>query len=123
MRKQLISIHHFFVAIILMAKGFDKIQHHHSFIGWTILILGIISLIYFIFIKLSKKPHSLLELIIHLFESIALFLTTYIYFQEGKTLLPYVTLIAGIGFLIATFIHLKGHKKLRADKISNPKNC
>ena len=111
MKKQLLSIQHFIVAIILMTKGFDKIQHHYSFVGWTILILGIIVLIYFIFIKISKKPHSLLEIIIHFFESIALFLTTYVYFQEGKTLLPYVTLLAGIGFLIATFIHLKGHKK------------
>ncbi len=94
-----------------MSKGFDKIQHHHNFIGWTILILGIFVLTYFIFIKLSKKPHSFLELIIHFFESIALFLTSYVYFQEGKLLLPYVTLIAGFGFLIATIIHLKGHKK------------
>jgi FtsH-binding integral membrane protein len=111
MKKQLLSIHHSIVAFILITKGFDKIQNHHSFIGWTILLLGIIILIYFIFIKLSRKKHSLLELIIHLFESTALFLTTYVYFQEGKTLLPYVTLIAGIGFLIATFIHLIEHKK------------
>jgi len=111
MKNKLLSIHHLFVAIILMTKGFDKIQHHHSFIGWTILLLGIIALLYFIFIKISKKPHLLLELIMHLFESIALFLTTYVYFQEGKTLLPYVTLIAAIGFLIATLLHLKAHKK------------
>ena len=111
MKKQLLAIHHFIVAIILITKGFDKIQHHQNFIGWIILLLGIIVLTYFIFTKISKKPHSLLEIIIHLFESIALFLTTYVYFQEGKTLLPYFTLIAGIGFLIATFIHLKGHKK------------
>jgi FtsH-binding integral membrane protein len=111
MKKQLLSFHHFIVAVILMTKGFDKIQHHHSFIGWTILLLGLIVLIYFIFIKVSKKPHALLVLIIHLFESLALFLTTYVYFQEGKTFLPYVTLIAGIGFLIATIIHIKGHKK------------
>lgn len=111
MKKHLRSFHHFFVSVILITKGFDKIQHHHSFIGWTILLLGIIILIYFIFIKLSKKPYSFLELIIHLFESIALFLTTYVYFQEGKTLLPYVTLIAGIGFLFAAILHLRGHKK------------
>ncbi len=111
MKKQLLSIHHFVVAVILLTKGFDKIQHHHSFIGWTILLLGIIVLSYFIYIKLSKKAHSSLELIIHFFESVALFLTSYVYFQEGKSFLPYVTLIAGIGFLIATFVHLKGHKK------------
>jgi hypothetical protein len=111
MRNKLLSIHHFIVAVILLSKGFDKIQHHHNFIGWTILLLGIIVLSYFIFIKLTKKAHSTLKLIIHFFECIALFLTSYVYFQEGKSLLPYVTMIAGIGFLIATIIHLKGHNK------------
>jgi FtsH-binding integral membrane protein len=111
MKNKLLSIHHFIVAVILMSKGFDKIQHHHNLIGWTILLLGIIVLSYFIFIKLSKKSHSFLELVIHFFESIALFLTTYVYFQEGKSFLPYVTMIAGIGFLIATIIHLKEHYK------------
>ena len=110
-KKQLLAIHHFFVAIILMTKGFDKIQHHHSFIGWTILLLGIIVLIYFIFLKVSKKPHTILELVVHFFESIALFLTTYVYFQEGKTFLPYVTLIAGIGFLIVALLHIIKHKE------------
>ena len=111
MKSKLLSIHHFIVSVILISKGFNKIQHHHSFIGWTILLLGIIVLSYFIFVKLVKKPHSTLDVIIHFFESMALFLTSYIYFQDGKSFLPYVTLIAGIGFLVATFIHLKGHKK------------
>ena len=111
MKKQLLSIHHFIVAVILMTKGFDKIQHHYNYIGWIIFVFGIAVLAYFIYVKISKKSRSFLELTIHLFESIALFLVTYVYFQEGKTLLPYVTLIAAIGFLIATFIHLKEHKK------------
>jgi hypothetical protein len=111
MKNKLLSIHHFVVSVILISKGLDKIQHHHSFIGWTILLLGLIILSYFIYLKLSKKSHSTLDLIIHLFESIALFLTSYVYFQEGKSLLPYVSLIASIGFFIATIIHLKGHKE------------
>jgi FtsH-binding integral membrane protein len=111
MKKQLLSIHHFIVAVVLLTKGLDKILHHHSFIGWAILLLGLTVLICLIYVKLSKRPHALLELIIHLFESIALFLTTYVYFQEGKTFLPYITLIAGIGFLLATILHLKKHQK------------
>jgi len=111
MKNKLLSIHHFIVAVILISKGFGKIQHHHSIIGWTIFLLGISILLYFIFIKISRKSHFFLELVVHLFESIALFLTAYVYFQEGKSLLPYVTMIAGIGFLIATIIHLKAHNK------------
>ena len=85
MKNKLLSIYHFIVAVILMSKGFDKIQHHHNFIGWTILLLGFIVLSYFIFIKLSKKAHSFLEIVIHFFESIALFLTTtYIFKKESR---------------------------------------
>ena len=103
---------HLLVAIILIAKGYDKVEHHHSLIGWTILVFGIIILGYFIFIKSAKKKHSLLEPTIHLFESIALFLTSYIYFKEEKTFLPYLTFIAGVGFLVAAIMHLFKNKKL-----------
>ncbi|MCC6585055.1 MAG: hypothetical protein IT271_15240 [Chitinophagales bacterium] len=111
MKKQLLSIHHFVVSIILMTKGYDKIQHHHSIIGWSILLSGIAVLLYYIYIKRSQKSHANLEIVAHLFESIALFLTTYVYFQEGKTMLPYVTLTAAIGFLVATILHVISHKK------------
>lgn len=110
-KQQLQSIYHFIVAIVLMTKGYDKIEHHHSIIGWIIFLFGVIILGYFIFLKVSQKPHSSLEIIIHLFESIALFLITYVYFEQGKSLLPYITLLAGIGFLIAAILHLKRHKK------------
>lgn len=120
MKKQLVSIHHFVVALILLSKGFDKIQHHHSFIGWTILLLGVVILGYFIFLKIAKKPHESVVLLMHLFESIALFLTAYVYFQEGKTWLPYVTLLAAVGFLVATILHLFQHQK-KTDSASQKK--
>jgi len=110
MKKQIQSIHHFFVAIILLAKGLAKIQHHHSLIGWTILLLGVLFLLYFLWIKQTKKSNILLEFSMHIFESLALFLTTYVYYQEGKTYLPYVTLVAGIGFLAAALLHVKDLK-------------
>lgn len=116
MKKRLLSIQHFLVAVILITKGFDKIQHHHSFIGWTILLLGMIILIYFIFLKTSTSSHTFLEIIIHLFESIALFLTAYVYSLEGKSFLPYVTAMAGLGFLVAAFLHVKRHNKSPVEK-------
>jgi len=109
MKDHLLSLHHFFVALILITKGLDKLEHHHNVIGWTILIFGIIALAYFIASKLSKKLSYKLDISIHIFESIALLLTTYVYFHEGKTFLPYVTLIAAVGFLIAAFLHYRKH--------------
>ncbi len=54
-RNHLHNIHHFLVSIVLITKGYTKIEHHHSIIGWTILILGIAVLLYFIFLKLTGK--------------------------------------------------------------------
>jgi hypothetical protein len=110
-KKQLSSIYHLIVAILLMIKGFDKIQHHHPSIGWIILILGLLILIYFFISKIKNIHNNLLEIFIHLFESIALLLTSYVYFEEGKTFLPYITLIAATGFLITTILHLIKHQK------------
>ena len=53
MRSKLKSFHYFAVAEILIAEGLAKIQHHHSIIGWTILLTGVTILTYFIFIKIS----------------------------------------------------------------------
>jgi CHASE2 domain-containing sensor protein len=110
-KENLFSIQHLLVAVILMTKGYDKVTHYHNFIGWTILVFGILISGYFILIKLTKIEKVFFEPIVHLAESIALLLTSYVYFKEGKTFLPYITLIAGIGFLIAVILHLLKHKK------------
>jgi hypothetical protein len=111
-KKHLLSFQYIVVAVILLTKGWDKIQHHHSAIGWTILLFGVIVLGYFVYIKTARQSNHWLELIMHFFESVALFLTTYVYFQEGKSFLPYVTLAAAIGFLVATVLHIKNHRTL-----------
>ena len=106
LRTSLLSIQHLCVAFILIPKGYDKIEHHHNIIGWIIMSMGLIIFSYFIFQKITKNKNHFLVVGVHLFESIALFLTSYVYFEEGKTFLPYTTLIAGIGFLLATIIHV-----------------
>ncbi len=112
MKTKLASFQHLLVALILISKGIDKIQHHHSNIGGIILVMGIVILIYFIIIKILKRSRALFETIVHFFESIALFLTSYIYFQEDKVLLLYVTLLAACGFFIAALLHLRKHRSV-----------
>ena len=114
-KANLLSIQHLFVALILIPKGYDKIEHHYNFTGWIILLMGIIVLSYFIFQKLTKSKNHLFVIGVHLFESIALFLTSYIYFEERKSFLPYMTIIAGIGFLIATIIHITKINKTKTE--------
>ena len=112
-KTNLLSIQHLCVSLILIPKGIDKIQHHHDSIGWIILLMGIAILSYFIFQKISKTKNHFITIVVHLFESIALFLTSYVYFQESRIYLPYIILIAAIGYLFATIMHLfKINKKV-----------
>ena len=113
MKTRLQSLQHLFVALILIPKGYDKIEHHYNLIGWIILLMGIVALGYFIYQKTVRRSNYFLAIGMHLFESIALFLTTYVYFIEGKRFLPYITAIAGIGFLIAAILHLKHVRKTK----------
>lgn len=116
-KSKIVSIHHFVVGVILLSKGYNKIQHHHDVIGWTILLLGIIIMAYFFLIKITQKKSSNFETTIHIFECIALLLTTYVYFQEGKSFLPYITLLASIGFFIATILHISRRKEHEEPKL------
>jgi CDP-diglyceride synthetase len=110
-KTDILSFQHLIVGFLLVTKGYEKIEHHFFLIGWIILLMGIAILGYFAYLKISKKENKVLQLIAHLFEGIALLLTAYVYFEEGKTYLPYIILIAGIGFLVATILHIFKHKK------------
>ena len=41
-KSNLFSIQHVLVALVLIPKGIDKIEHNHIFIGWMILLMGVL---------------------------------------------------------------------------------
>lgn len=105
-KKKAKSIHHLIVSILFISRGADNIESNHQIIGWALLIGGFLVMVYFAYIKFKNHEDIFLSVVIHIFESIAFFLTTYILFQEGKTYLQYMTLLAGIGFFIAAGVQL-----------------
>ena len=100
------KIYHLIVGFIFILKGVDKIQHH-PLIGLILLIFGIAVIAYFIYISTKQAAGEWLSIIVHLFEAIALMFTAYLYYQEGKTFLPYVFAASAVGFLIATFVSIQ----------------
>lgn len=110
-KHKLHSVQHLITGIFLVLKGYDKVEHHYLLIGWVILGMGIALLSCYLFLKITNSNNSLLNMLVHLFEGIALLFTTYVFFKEGKTYLPYVTLLAGIGFLVVVVVHWVKHKK------------
>ena len=103
------SLSHFLIGLTLTIKGYDKL-HHHVLIGSILLIFGIIILIYFFYSLFKKHLNDTLTLIIHWFEAIAALFTAYIFFKDGATYLPYLFLIASIGFFISIYVHYRKHK-------------
>jgi TRAP-type uncharacterized transport system fused permease subunit len=105
------SFHSVIIGFFLTVEGFDKFTNHR-FIGGLILVFGILILLYFLYNILTKRESALLKLIVHLSEGIALSFTSYIFFKEGKIYLPYITLLASVGFFISVVILLiKAEKK------------
>lgn len=100
---------HFLVSFTLILKGFDKVSHH-AVIGSIILLFGFIIFGFFLYSIIKKHHNEQFTLIAHWFEAIACLFTAYIFFTEGATYLPYVFLLAAIGFFIAIYVHhKKGH--------------
>ena len=113
MAKKSFSLHmitHFILGCVLLLKGFDKVGHH-PFIGGIFLAFGIIILVYFFYVLLKGRESEKLALMVHWFEAIASLFTAYIFFEEGKTFLPYAFLLAAIGFFIAIYLHYRKKRR------------
>jgi hypothetical protein len=104
-KKFIESLHSVIIGFYLTIEGFDKFAHNR-FIGGLILAFGIIILLYFLYNIFTKRESVLLKLIIHFSEGTALLLTSYLFFKEGKIYIPYVALLASVGFFISVVILL-----------------
>ena len=102
-------IHHFIIGGILIIKGYDKF-HHHPVLGSIIFLFGVIILGYCFWTLSGKKHNPVLPVLFHLFEAFVMLFTAYIFFTEGKKYLPYVSILASVGFLISVFVLYKRYK-------------
>ena len=100
MKKLLKSIHHLLTGFYLALEGYIELTHHHYLAGGVIGLSGLLIIGYFIYISRTKGEHHTLALLMSFSEAAALFFTTYIYFIDGKHYIQYVTLFAGICYLI-----------------------
>ena len=98
------SLHHFLTGTVLIIKGIDKISHH-TIIGGLVLLFGVLILSFFVYTLLKKRHGQHLELMVHWFEALVSLFMAYIFFTEGARYLPYMFLLAAIGFFIAIYVH------------------
>jgi TRAP-type uncharacterized transport system fused permease subunit len=105
------SLHHLITGGALILKGITKISHH-AFIGGAILLFGVLILAFFFYTLSRKHLSNNLELMVRWFEALVSLFTAYIFFTEGKTFLPYVFLLASIGFFISIYVFYRKKKSV-----------
>jgi hypothetical protein len=103
-RKHFLEIfHHLLTGFILTLKGIEKFAHH-QLIGLIIMASGIIVLLFFLYDVVKKGMGTVLKILVIGFEGVAWLFTTYVFFEEGKVYLPYVTLVASIGYFVSVVV-------------------
>jgi len=99
---------HLLIAFVLCMKGSLKFPYN-NLLGGLMILFGLVVLAYFIYMVTVKRESRTMHIVIHLFEGLAALFTAYIFYDEGKKYLPFVFILAAIGFFISVFIFVRKH--------------
>ncbi|MVM37374.1 hypothetical protein GO730_06630 [Spirosoma sp. HMF3257] len=99
-RKQLA---HGLAGLIIIIKGVDKFEHHHSIAGSLLVGIGLLVLALTIVHHRLARHIKSFDSLVFLMEAIVLSVVSFLYLQDGKKALPIAYCIASIGYLIAAF--------------------
>ena len=99
-RKQLA---HALAGLIIMIKGVDKIDHHHSQAGGILIGIGLLIMLITLFHHRLAKHIKSFDSLVFLAEAVVLGIVSGLYFQDGKKALPVAYCLASIGYLIAAY--------------------
>ncbi|GAB3953737.1 hypothetical protein GCM10028805_38050 [Spirosoma harenae] len=99
-RKQLA---HGLAGVIIMIKGIDKAEHHHTIAGGILIAFGLFVFVLTIFHHRLARYIKSFDSLVFFVEAIVLGIVSVLYFQDGKKALPIAYGLATIGYLIAAF--------------------
>lgn len=101
------------LSLLLVLTGVQNYQEY-PVISWTIALFGLGLFVYSVFL-VRKGSNSQFKVVMISLEGLALVLTSYIYFSEGKKYLPYAILLAAaicfVGAVVLNNRRRKGHSK------------
>ncbi len=120
MSKRFGTIAHLLTGFVLVLKGYAKITDHYPVTGSIILVFGLAIFGYVYYEKRQQLHSQHLQMLVHFFEGLALLFTTYVYIDEGKSYIQYVTFAAGIGMFVTVYILYRKQKKQILPAESNP---
>lgn len=114
-RKHIIEMFsHYLTGGIVLLKGYDKSEHFHEhpIIVVALFVLGAFIIIATVFHRFFEKRVADFKTLLHLAEFIVLCLVSYYYWQEGKTAIPIIYLLAAMGNLTAAILFFRKKAKL-----------
>lgn len=94
-------IAHLCVGLSILMKGFDKFEHHHTLIGFILVLAALIAIVFSIYHKKIESNLGHIKYYIFGIEGIVMAFVGYSYYQDGSHLLHYACYIVSIIFFIA----------------------
>lgn len=97
------GLQHFFAGAVLALNAYIAFDDNEPVIGSMLATLAALVLGYFLLARFRERDRRRLDLIVHLCEGAALWLTAGHYLTQGKSYLPYITAAAGAGYFLAAW--------------------
>ena len=94
-------IAHLCAGLSIFAKGIDKFEHHHTFVGFALVFTGLIAIVFSIYHKKIESTLGNIKYYIFGIEGVAMAFVGYSYYKDGSHLLHYAYYIVSILFFIA----------------------
>lgn len=116
LRSKLKNAHHFITGGLFLLKGYEKLTHHYYIIGSTIFSIGLTVIFYNLYLMRRSGSRLGPEIFIHAAEALVLFLIAYLFFEQDKVYLPYLTAAAGAGYLLSILFLIRKHRRHEAEK-------
>ncbi|GAA4462717.1 hypothetical protein GCM10023189_39750 [Nibrella saemangeumensis] len=98
---------HALAGFIIIAKGVDKIDHHHLTMGYIILLIGVVVLLITIFHHRLARYFRSFDSFVFFAEFVVLAIISGLYFSDGKKALPLAYALASLGYLVGSVLHYR----------------
>ncbi|HET8885779.1 MAG TPA: hypothetical protein VFM70_05430 [Salinimicrobium sp.] len=103
------------LSIVLFATAMNRMDAY-PVMAYIIMGMSLILLLFFILGFVKKKKNHQLQVAGFICESIGLIFTAFVFLKDGKVFIPYMFILAAMGFFLAATI---GFRRNRKKKIKN----
>lgn len=98
---------HLLTVLVLLLKGYDKIEHHQFVSGGILVALGVSVLVLTFFSDFFSLSHQAAKTVCYFIEFVALSIIAFSFFTEGKQFLPYAFAFSALLYLIVAVVKVR----------------